>query len=494
MTAAALLGMTLCLTACTNDNTPATGTQPLYDPNGAVLYNYPAEATPSDVYTVDINETPYFVFPVPQTNQRESGFLNPFNPHIVSFDIKGRVRLDITPRFFVKDLKIRPERAGMAHTIEGNTVTIFLNKPQSLSLEFNDDIENPLLVFANEPETEIPDRNDPNVRFYEAGKIHEVGYEINRPTIQSGQTVYIAPGAIVYGAFTTPSNRQSANIRIMGRGVLSGAKDLTASGGKWPLLFRHINNLTVEGVTLVDCKNWSMLLFGCDNVTVRGVKIVSNTGMDDGIDIVGCKNVTVDNCFIRTKDDCIALKAGIAYIDGANLGAGNIENITVKNSVIWNGKHGNGLEIGFELNTDTIKNVTFENIDLIHTENPGGMDEGAITIHNSGKAIVRDVLYKDIRIEDPQRMLFHFAVLESVYTSPANYGKIQNIRLEDIEVSSTRGALHSSITGRNSAENINYIMFKNLTINEKKINQISNTPSGDFYVNTNVYASDIEFE
>jgi hypothetical protein len=313
------------------------------------------------------------------------------------------------------------------------------------------------LVFANEPETEIPDKDDPNVRFYEAGKIHEVGYGTTRPTIQSGQTLYIAPGAIVYGAFTTPSNRQSANIRIMGRGILSGAKDLTASGGKWPLLLKRINNLTVEGVTLVDCKNWSIPLFDCNNVTMRGVKIVSNTGMDDGIDIVGCKNVLIENCFIRTKDDGVALKAGINYVDGTNLGAGNIENITVKNSVIWNGKHGNGMEIGFELNTDTIKNVTFENIDLIHTENPGSMDEGAITIHNSGKAVVQDVLYKDIRIEDPQRMLFHFAVLESTYTSPVTYGKIQNIRFEDITVTSTRGALHSSITGKSNAENITYI-------------------------------------
>jgi hypothetical protein len=119
--AAAAAAALLLLAACAKDaGTPGTDTQPRYDPDGAVLYDYPAEATSSNVYTVDVNETPYFVFPVPQTNQREPpGFLNPFNPHIVSFDIKSRVQLDVTPTFFVEDLKIRPEHAGIAHTIEG---------------------------------------------------------------------------------------------------------------------------------------------------------------------------------------------------------------------------------------------------------------------------------------------------------------------------------------------------------------------------------------
>jgi hypothetical protein len=34
---------------------------------------------------------------------------------------------------------------------------------------------------------------------------------------------------------------------------------------------------------------------------------------DDGIDIVGSQHVLVNNCFIQSKDDCIAVKAGPQY-------------------------------------------------------------------------------------------------------------------------------------------------------------------------------------
>ncbi|MDR2450093.1 MAG: right-handed parallel beta-helix repeat-containing protein [Prevotellaceae bacterium] len=466
---------------CSKNSAPNEPDMRLYDPDGAVLYNYPEEADPSDAYAVAINEMPYFVFPVPQTIQRPPpGFLNPFTPHIVNFDIAGKVMVEITPKKTINAVKIRPESAGISCTLKGNTLKLFLEKPQFLSVEINNDIENPLLLFANEPETEIPDKDDPNVIFFEAGKIHErsVG-------ALSNQTVYLAPGAIVYGAIKVGDR---SNVRIMGRGILSGAKFPTE--GTRPVEFEHVTNGTIEGITIVDCKGWSMPLVACNNITVSGIKIVSNTGMEDGIDIVGSKNVTVDRCFIRTKDDCIALKAGITYYDWRDSRFA-VENILVKNCVIWNGKHGNGIEIGYELDADTVRNVIFENIDLIHTENPGLMDdEGSITIHNSGRAVIHDILYKNIRIEDPQRILFHFAVLESVY-SPAStmYGKIMDVRLEDITVTSSRGTLRSKIMGYSSTQNVQGIAFKNLTFNGDKV-----TTGDQINLSTNAYVANITFE
>jgi hypothetical protein len=457
----------------------------------ATLYRYPEQCASSEAYEVRVNGERSFVLPVPQTNQRAVGFLDPFTPHIVSFGITGRVTIDVTPRATVQRVKIRPERAGIAHSLRGNTITLTLDRPQRLSVELNGDAENPLLIFADEPETEIPDRNDPNVLFYEGGKVHYAG----QITLASNQTVYIASGAICYGAFATPPQRAAVNLRIMGRGVLSGALDTTPTGGKWPIILRRVTGATVEGVTLTDCKDWSIALQSCDNVAIKGVKIVSNTGFDDGVDVVGSRNVTIEDCFIRTKDDCIALKAGVDYSwSGGGLGEGRVENVAVRRCVIWNGKHGNGLEIGFELLTDTVRNVTFEDIDLIHTENPGGMDEGAITIHNSGTAVVDNILYKNIRIEDPQRVLFQFSVLKSEYTNPNKYGKIQNIRLEDVTVSTPRSPPFSIAGGLDASAGVRNVTFKNLLIDGEKITEVSRDAGGKFFVATNPYSSSFTFE
>ena len=79
----------------------------------------------------------------------------------------------------------------------------------------------------------------------------------------------------------------------------------------------------------------------------------------------------IRNCFIRTKDDCIAIKS-----TGDELRRGT-RNIDVADCVFWNAEWGNALEIGFELRTDEIRDIVFEDCDVIHVE-----DGAVFSIHN----------------------------------------------------------------------------------------------------------------
>jgi len=77
-----------------------------------------------------------------------------------------------------------------------------------------------------------------------------------------------------------------------------------------------------------------------------------------------------------------------------------------------NGAWGNGLEIGFELHTAEVKNITFRDCDIIHVES------GAVlSIHNSDKAIVSNVLYENIRIEDARQKLIDLGIFRSKYST-----------------------------------------------------------------------------
>ena len=51
--------------------------------------------------------------------------------------------------------------------------------------------ENPLFLFADAPEVNIPDRKDPNVIWFEAGRIHDIGekFTIKYTGKVSGDTI-----------------------------------------------------------------------------------------------------------------------------------------------------------------------------------------------------------------------------------------------------------------------------------------------------------------
>lgn len=81
----------------------------------------------------------------------------------------------------------------------------------------------------------------------------------------------------------------------------------------------------------------------------------------DGIDIVNSSNVTIKNSFLRTFDDCIAIKGQKAVYDKQKI----IENIKVDNCVLWN-DWGKCFEFGAETVVDIIRDVTISNCYIPH--------------------------------------------------------------------------------------------------------------------------------
>ncbi len=69
-------------------------------------------------------------------------------------------------------------------------------------------------------------------------------------------------------------------------------------------------NINVSDVTIHTGGGWNLHLFDCDVAKVRGVNIVNNiySPNSDGIDITGCNDVIISDCYIKTCDDAICLK------------------------------------------------------------------------------------------------------------------------------------------------------------------------------------------
>ena len=288
-----------------------------------------------------------------------------------------------------------------------------VNRPGALSLEINGKIRPALLLFIDPPEESAPPLDAPNVVRFAGGKVHEAG-EIRLAT---DQTLYLEPGAVVRGTVRASG---ANGIRILGRGIFDARERTTKTQF---LDFRDCSVVELNDVMVLGSYGWTIVPWNCRDVRLTNVKVFSWRDNDDGLDICSSRNVTVDRCFFRTKDDCIAIKAPRKEYFPAGKSPANssspiqdesdfdVDNVVVQRSVFWNAEWGNALEIGFELRTPQVKNILWRDCDIIRVE------RGAVfSIHNGDFASVKDIRFENIRIEDARDKLLDLRVGLSIYS------------------------------------------------------------------------------
>src|SRR5262249_50405901 len=153
--------------------------------------------------------------------------------------------------------------------------------------------------------------------------VHQPG----RIEVGDNQTVYLAGGAVVKGAIVA----HGSNIRIQGRGILDGSDYEWRKGPANFTIGITGTNVEVSGITIRGSSHWTLVPNGSRDVTIRNVKICGGRVQnDDGINPCNSQNVHISDCFIRTDDDCVAMK-GLDLKRPNN----NVENIVVENSTLW---------------------------------------------------------------------------------------------------------------------------------------------------------------
>lgn len=358
------------------------------------LYNYSSEAPVSKDFSVKANGKDVFVY-------------GSENSSICSFSFRGRVSLEINSTIDIKWIDIRPLSKGVDYTIENNSIYFTLEKPVNLSIELNGENIRPLFLFANPVNDFKVDRNNPKVKYFESGKIYDAG-EID---LKNNETLFIQGGAIVKG---TVKSENSERIKILGYGMLDPGDRENRM-----ITLTDCRNVEMEGLLIYNSRSWTIVPINCDEVSIKNIKQINWDTGSDGIDLVGSRNVVIDDCFLKNNDDCVVIKSFFPKNKYANavLSGRNVYNILVNKTTIWNMSWGNGFEIGFELRCDEVRDITFRDCDIIHVERGA-----AISIHNGDFATVKNVRYDDIRIEDARHKLIDLAIFLSQYSldRPAN--------------------------------------------------------------------------
>lgn len=263
---------------------------------------------------------------------------------IIDTDFPVKMRIRKNGGSFSR-VEVRPSIYGIEPVLCGdNTVEITLPSADkgNVSVEFDGDRYHNLFIYASEPDTGKPEPDDPAVKYFGPG-IHQPG-TIN---LESGQTLYIDYGATVYANVVT----SGSDITIAGHGILSGEKmehkgDSQYSWGDF--LIRHnmtggaVRNFTIRDITMIDSPGWNLIIPQTDGVTVSGVKMISWELNGDGIDIVCCRDVDINNCFIRTYDDCITLKRRFIVTPMTD-----VSNVRISGCLVW-ADYARGIVVGPE--------------------------------------------------------------------------------------------------------------------------------------------------
>ncbi|MDE1986187.1 MAG: glycoside hydrolase family 28 protein [Alphaproteobacteria bacterium] len=233
-------------------------------------------------------------------------------------------------------------------------------------------------------------------------------------TLSSGDTFVIAKGATLLGTTNHDayrdgsgrtvvpliSARDAHDITLEGEGVIDGQgsawwpefRAAKAAGEELPLrpkmiVFNHVTNLKVMGLTLQNSPMFHLVPQQSDHVVVDGLTIraPANSPNTDGIDPSG-RDMLFQNLTIDVGDDNIAIKSGRE--DPVHPGAASA-NMVVRDCTFL---HGHGLSIGSETNGG-VQNLLAENITFKDTTT--GI---RIKTNREKGGLVRDLTYRNIKM------------------------------------------------------------------------------------------------
>ncbi len=312
--------------------------------------------------------------------------------NIASFACSGPVKLTIKAPGKIEKYVIRPRSRNIKAQVDGDMLSFTIDGPQKLYIEINNLPH--LSIFADPEETSARKKGDHSVIYYGPG-VHNPG----KIYLVSNMIMYLAPGAIVNADLF---GREINNVRIEGRGNLQGKIELT-----------RVHDFHAEGICIRNTKGWTNTLTDCHGCSFRNVKIFSYEAIYsvDGIDPVSCSDITIDDCFMRCRDDCIAIKS----VDPSM----KVDSIYISNCVLTGWACSDGITIGFELNGGPVQNIHVNNCDILYARGDGRTrGHAAFSIVCDGPAMVRNISFENIRVEEN----VEFKNLEFVVTDGTLYG------------------------------------------------------------------------
>ena len=264
------------------------------------------------------------------------------------------------------------------------------------------------------------------------------------------------------------------NVAIEGQGEIR-CEDLkqgniVAPGfGDKAIAVRRAKNVRFEDFTMKGGGHFAVIIKNSRDIVMRQVTIMA---MRDGINLIDSQNIDIDQIFVESNDDSIAMKSD--YAEGRKLFS---DNIRVRNSMLKNGCC-HAIRFGSETVGD-FRNIVFENIQILAS------NKGGIVITPVDGAHIENVVFRDISMSmvtypikldvtrrstkppgAPLRVRDKTPVYIPRTPKPHAVGKIDGISFENIRIYDVQpGGWPILVKGTKAEkERIKNISFKNIQV------------------------------
>ena len=429
-----------------------------------VTYPAPAEAKLNGAFSVEVRQSgtsewmPVDVYAV-KVDRTEGGKHNVETVSMAYFDFDGKVDVRVTSNELpVKEARVRPLSYAIPVDTDGDAFTFSLDTPRNLSVEVNGEIFHNLQLFANPIDMNKPSdkelkklRKDKKFHYYGPGY-----YDIGTLTLGSGETLYVAGGAVLDGDVQI---KDAAGVKVLGRGMIYPER-------KIGVMVSESRNVEINGIFTTQCA-----VGGSDNVSIENVKVMSWYGWGDGFNVFASDNVSYRHIFARTSDDCTTIYATRKGFKGG------CRNIITEDAVLWAdvahpfmiGLHGSAAELGTDAPADVITDIIYRDIDVIDM-NENQIDyQGVFAIVAGDNNIVKDITFDNIRVEDFRKgKLIDMRIAWNKKYCAAPGTCIENVLFKDIYYNGDRSEL-SLMIGYDESRKIKGVTFDNLVINGRHI-------------------------
>lgn len=286
------------------------------------------------------------------------------------------------------------------------------------------------------------------------------------------------------------------NVTITGGGTLNGrgdyepwmhVKDLGTEKDRPSILaFVGCKNITLSAVTLLNPACWTQVYIESDAVHIQGITV--NTGRltpnRDGIDVVDCHNVLIEDSTFMSEDDGICFKSGSEY---------GCRDVVVRNCIIDKlyVPAGNG----FKLGTDGLGSFANFNVSGLTIKN--AVQNSAFAIESVDGAIIDNLVFSDCRMENCGQAFFILLGnrKRTVEGRMPRIGSVSNILFQNITGSGFTQQFPSIITGiaghhiQNVAfNNVQLLLKGGINTNDQTVNEYNGTyPEGSKFGLTNAF-------
>jgi hypothetical protein len=426
----------------------------------------------------------------------------PIENHWVSFSFAGKVVVAIEPlKIKPTGVELRPDPPGVKASASNGVIRVEISRPGQYYVMVKAEgadgyaFNHPLFIFANPPETDVPDPGAPGIRHFGPG-VHEIGFQHR---VKAGETVYLAGGAMVKGSLFY----EGRGVKILGRGILtdrtlmrdrvqsalaekaagkSHAWDLNHDEmyrDKWATIYGEegADGALIEGITVIESPFYMVRTHGADTV-FRNLKLMGDLYNNNAI--VGGTRHRILDCFFKVEDDVFCWMSPESE---------------TRNCVIWKQNNACLVQLGYGYSYTTRGHVLADSWVIEDRTDVQVMARGLFGLASSTGTMFTDCRIENVKVYGD---VLNFLAIDNMdrptpWANPTA-GKVTlrpiELRFRNVEIAGTErgtywGPRMEDLQGspmrsrlRTEGEGTIRIVLENVRINGKRLRNDADWPNG----------------